>query len=358
MTKINNFLTKFRYNFILFRIKKAIIPCVFLAFTISLIFFSSSNISAAKNGLLLWANNIIPSLFPFFIATELLNYTNVVIYLGHMLNCIMRPIFNLPGISSYALIMGLISGYPTGAKIVVDLRKNNLCTKEEAERMLAFTNNSGPLFIIGTVGISLFKNSSIGFLLLSTHVLSALSVGILFRFYKLNSKSLSPHTNSITNNRDIDFSDLGKILSNSIMSSIKTITMIGGFVVFFSVVLSTLKSCNILGSLSYILYPILNILGVYDISYCYSALCGIIELTNGIMNIVLIGDGNLYIKLLIISFLLGFGGFSIMLQVYSIVADSDISIKPYFLGKILQGFFACFYTLIFLEYLPILSLNL
>lgn len=47
--------------------------------------------------------------------------------------------------------MGIISGYPVGAKIVTEFRKNGECTKAEAERLLAFTNNSGPLFIIGTV---------------------------------------------------------------------------------------------------------------------------------------------------------------------------------------------------------------
>ena len=68
----------------------------------------------------------------------------------------MRPIFNVPGQSAYALLLGIISGYPVGAKIVTDLRNSNLCTKDEGERMLCFTNNSGPLFIIGTVGITLF----------------------------------------------------------------------------------------------------------------------------------------------------------------------------------------------------------
>lgn len=63
----------------------------------------------------------------------------------------MRPIFNVPGESAYAFVLGLISGYPMGAKIVTDLRNNNNCTKDEGERMLCFTNNSGPLFIIGTV---------------------------------------------------------------------------------------------------------------------------------------------------------------------------------------------------------------
>lgn len=100
----------------------------------------------------------------------------------------MRPIFNVPGEGAFPLIMGIISGYPVGAKIVTNFRKNNICSKEEAERLLTFTNNSGPLFIIGTIGISLFGNTSIGIILFITHLLSSLTVGFLFRFWKIKSR--------------------------------------------------------------------------------------------------------------------------------------------------------------------------
>ncbi len=61
----------------------------------------------------------------------------------------MRPIFNVPGEGAFPfIIMGIISGYPVGAKIVTKLRENNTCSKEESERLLAFTNNSGPLLLL------------------------------------------------------------------------------------------------------------------------------------------------------------------------------------------------------------------
>lgn len=60
----------------------------------------------------------------------------------------MRPLFNVPGEGSYALLMGIVSGYPIGAKIIVNLKEKGICNKIEAERLLAFTNNSSPLFII------------------------------------------------------------------------------------------------------------------------------------------------------------------------------------------------------------------
>ena len=66
----------------IFRLKHLIIPACICIFILFLILFSSENLSAAKNGLLLWASSVVPSLLPFFIATELLRYTNVVSFLG------------------------------------------------------------------------------------------------------------------------------------------------------------------------------------------------------------------------------------------------------------------------------------
>ena len=165
----------------IFRLKQLIIPTCICVFTVFLILFSSNNLIAAKNGLFLWALFVVPSLLPFFIATELLSYTNIVPILGKLLNKFMRPVFNVPGEGSFALIMGIISGYPVGAKIICNLKRQGICNNIECERLLSFTNNSGPLFIIGTVGVSLFSNSSIGFQLFFVHVISCLLVGFLFR---------------------------------------------------------------------------------------------------------------------------------------------------------------------------------
>lgn len=185
---------------ILVMLKKNLISIVFVLFVVLLVIFSNSTFSATKTGLELWANNVVPSLFPFLVAVELLNHTNVVYYISIILDKYMRPLFNLPGISAFPFIMGFLSGYPVGAKIVSDLYDNGTCTKEEAERMLAFTNNSGPLFIIGTVGISFYANSTIGIILLITHILASITVGILSGiFSKIKIKKLSYKYNASIN---------------------------------------------------------------------------------------------------------------------------------------------------------------
>ena len=337
--------------------KKKILPIIFVCFTISLVVFSNSNLIAAKNGLKLWATNVVPALFPFFIATELLSYTNIAHKLSKFFSKLMRPLFNVPGNAAFAFILGIISGYPVGAKIVTGFRISNYCSKDEGERMLAFTNNSGPLFIIGTVGITLFRSSTIGILLLVTHILSSITVGILLGLIHRNNSTDDSFNFSNTSNKNCSISNLGEILGNSILSASKTIITIGGFVVLFSVIISILTTSNIISIISILFLPIAKFFNI-DIAFIKAILIGIIELTNGVALASSIPSKILTINIVICAFLLGFGGLSVLLQVLSITSKSDLSIKTYIIGKFLQGIFAAFYTYIFIVNFGFLNFNL
>lgn len=342
----------------IFKIKELLLPFILISFTICLVIFSNNNLSAAKSGLVLWANSIVPSLFPFFVATELLSHTNFTYYLGRILNRFMKPLFNIRGEGSFAFIMGIISGYPIGAKIAANFRENNICSKEECERLLSFTNNSGPLFIIGTVGISMFGNSTIGFLLLITHLLASITVGFIFRFWKYNTKYTSVKNSSYVNSKDsISLSNIGGIIGNSISSSINTILLIGGFVVLFSVIISILQTSQLLDILSDCIKPLFSLLNIPD-EFSTGLISGILELTNGLSIVCNIPAKKLSINIVIASFLLGLGGISILLQVWSTIAKTDLSIKPYILGKLLHACFSAFYTFIFLQNFTFLNFDL
>lgn len=250
-----------KQNFYVIKLKRNFLPIIFICFTFGLLIFSKTNLPAVKSGLALWANSVVPSLFPFFVATELLMHTNIIQQLGTLLNRFMKPIFNVRGEGSFAFIMGIISGYPVGAKIASNFRKNNICSKEECERLLSFTNNSGPLFIIGSVGILMFKNTIIGILLFITHILACITVGIIFRFWKMNKTSFNFKNSSNSkqkNNSYATFSNLGEVLAESITSSISTILLIGGFVVIFSSIISILNASGLLEILSNIIAPVFN----------------------------------------------------------------------------------------------------
>lgn len=348
----------YKIKFIIFKLKNLLIPTCICLFTVFLLVFSNNNLSSAKTGLSLWANSVVPSLLPFFIATELLGYTNVISFLGKSLTKFMKPIFNVPGEGAFPFIMGIISGYPMGAKIVSNFKEQGVCTQEECERLLAFTNNSGPLFIIGTVGVGLFKDTKTGFLLFITHILACITVGFLFRWWKTNKrKNKTTLDNSISSTNTVSICNLGEVLASCIMNAINTIFLIGGFIILFSVIISILKSSRILEILGNTLSPLLNIFGISN-NFLESTITGLLELTNGICLIASIPNKYISTNIIICAFLLGFGGISIMLQILSITSKAKISIKPYIIGKFLQAIFATLYTYIIIYSVPFFNLNL
>lgn len=350
----------YTYKSYIKNIKNYILPIIFTLFTISLVIFSNTNLKAAKSGLLLWVNSVIPSLFPFFVATELLSCTNIPCILGRFFNKLMKPIFNVRGEGSFALIMGILSGYPIGAKIACNFRNQNVCSKEECERLLSFTNNSGPLFILGTIGITMFGNSTIGVLLLITHILASFTVGFIFRFWKATKNYTSEsslYLSSKLKNKNISFSNLGEIIGNAITNSISTILMIGGFVVLFSVIISILNYSKITTLIQTLFSPIFYKLSIH-VNFISPLFTGLFEITNGINVLSNIPMKNISINIIFTSFLLGIGGISIFLQVFSIVSKSDLSIKPYIIGKLLHGIIAAIYTYIFITIFPFFNFNL
>jgi len=333
-------------------LKRNLLPVIFVIFIICLVIFSNSNLQATRAGLKLWANSVVPSLFPFLVATELLSYTSVVNFIGRKLDKFMKPIFNVPGSSAYPFVLGMISGYPVGAKTVCQIYNQGLCTKKEAETLLAYTNNSGPLFIIGTVGVSMFGSTTVGVILLFTHILASVSVGIIFGKKLYSSAKIVRSNFKNSKPQNVTFASLGEILSNSIINSIKTILMIGGFIVIFSVVISILKESGIVSILSRSLASIFR-----NTDFVSSTITGLIELTNGLNSISNIHIKSISINILICAFLLGFGGISIMLQILSIISKDNLSIKPYIFGKIIQAILGTLYTFVILQ-IPIFNFNI
>ena len=223
-----------------------------------------------------------------------------------------------------------------------------ICSKAEAERLIAFTNNSGPIFILGTVGISLLGNQKIGQILLISHIFSSIIVGFIFRFWKQNQVNLTFRNYNSEKTDLVKISNLGEILGDAIKKSIFTVLSIGGFIVLFSVIISILTSAQIL----VIIANSLEFLGIpYEFSLGF--LTGIIELTNGLQTTSLFYASMPTSCILLCSFLLGFGGLSVLLQIFSIISKSKISIKSYFYGKLLHGTISVILTFWLLNFIVV-----
>ncbi len=238
-----------------------------------------------------------------------------------------------------------------------------MVTKAEAERLLAFTNNSGPLFIIGAVSSGILKMPEAGIFLYICHIMSCFTVGILFRFYnrsgnaKFRSKESfkgnhNPAGKNILQRLREDFykkddseENFSIIFGDSIRNSIALILNIGGFVIFFSVIINVFIELELINNLSGIISVITGPLALNK-GILNSIMCGFLEITTGVNHISSVANVSVVEKLTSASFIIGWAGLSVHSQVSSIISNSGISIKPYLIGKFMQGCFAGIYTYI------------
>lgn len=137
--------------------------------------------AAAAEALSLCAGSVIPALFPFLVVSSLLLSLGLGELLSPMLAGLMEPLFRVDGAGSSALLLGLVGGYPIGAKTAADLYRGGRLSRPEAERLLAFCNNSNPVFLISVLGVGVFGSVRAGVWLWLIHLLSALLTGLLFR---------------------------------------------------------------------------------------------------------------------------------------------------------------------------------
>lgn len=319
---------------------------------LGLILFSTSSLEAAKKGGQLFLNIVFPSLFPFFVGAEVLYKTGVVRILGVLLEPIMRPLFNVPGCGSFPFLMGITSGYPVGAKITVALRQEKLLSQKEGERLLAFTNNSGPLFIIGAVSVGMYSMPSLGLFLFICHFAACVTVGILFRFYGKHKESSKNQKNkSVLKHFVVEWNksfqnpalNLGSILGEAVKNSIFTLLSVGGFIIFFSVLIRLFNDAGWIGFLSKAFYVFLSPWGISP-DLLPPLISGFFEITTGVSMVSKVYSVPFYLQLVATSILIGWAGLSVHAQVFSILSTSDLSFKPYLLGKFLQSIISGLYT--------------
>ncbi|WP_105618093.1 sporulation integral membrane protein YlbJ [Vallitalea okinawensis] len=310
-----------------------------LVFVISIFIFPQITVEAAHNGLELWLNAVLPSLFPFIVLMNLLVELDFFKVVGRFLEPIMKKIFCLPGCAGFIWLSSITSGYPVGAKIIVDLIDKGDISKDEGQHLLNFCNNSGPLFILGTVSVGMLSLPESGYLLLLTHLLSSLCVGFIFRFriphQSYRPKRMLPHKQSKQY-------DIGKLLGNSIKSGMELMLIIGGFVILFSVIMQLIQTYGIL---SLLLGPLDFLFKAFHMSTTSleSFILGFIEITNGIS---LIAKEPMFIPLQLsfVSFLIAWSGLSIHAQTASVIKGSGLNFTSYMKAKCLQGCIAAVLT--------------
>lgn len=330
---------------------KPISSMFFLLIILILAVFMAINpretVQAATSGFQLWVEILVPALLPFFIVADLLVSLHFVGLIGALLEPIMRPVFRLPGCSALVIAMGYTSGFPMGAILSRRLWEEKLITAQETERLVAFTNNSSPLFIIGAIGVGMFASPQLGYLLAISHYVANLLVGFIWGRCSTSTsitKTASPSQafRNLWQQLSNDEKSVGNLLASAVSVSVNNLLAIAGFVVLFSVMTRMLIYW---GVMDYIAIFLSWLLGSMNFSYpvCFGMSMGLFEITLGSRTITAAND-PLLIKLLAVSIIMGFSGFSIIAQVMSIVAGLPVRLSFYLLSRFLQLTFSAIIT--------------
>jgi len=300
-----------------------------------IIFVTNPNLymQSTLKGLTVWFYNVIPALLPFFIATRLLislDISNI-----KFLDKISAKLFKV-NTNSKIFLLSLLSGYPVGAKLICSAYENGDISLKNAKKMMSYCSVSGPMFIIGTIGVGIFKSVKIGYILLISHILGAIINGIVFKnSYKHEKEIFNPiKTEKKSTN----------ILADSMLDSIISILLVGGYIVFAFVLIELLNSVKLIPFIAQI---ICKIIPFFNLNTTMAFLNGLIEMTSGVLSLTSTSSTGL-IKVILSSFIISFGGLSIFLQSTNFTKNLQIKKSYFLLQKFCQGIWTFILTTLLL----------
>lgn len=286
-----------------------------LCFISLLLIFPTACVAGAKNGLLLWFNTIVPTLFPFIAATNILRYFNGIPYIEKLFAPLICRIFKTSRQGAYPIIIGFLCGYPMGAKAISDSLYEGRISRQEAEYLLYFTNNPSPVYLMNYAAFYVLGEQRLGFLMVLITFFISYITSLIFR-QKIFQKSTKKHPQlQIQEHSD------SNIIDDCIMPACQLILKIGCLMILFSV----LSSC------------ICTIPHIPKTVSCI--LSGLCEQTTGLG---LLREIQLPLKekTVLASGMIHFGGLAIAAQTAGIIHEHGLSLKKYFLGKFICSLIA------------------
>lgn len=292
--------------------KSLTISIITLFFLFSFLFNNEILINTFFNTSKLWFYNLFPTIFIFFIITDILNNYHFPYYIGKIFGKIIHKIYKVPEESAYIIFMSMTSGFPGNSKLIKEQLDNKSITSLDATKLLTMTHFSNPLFILYTIGNNFFHDKKIGVIILIVHFITNFFIGFLFRnIYKTPKDDYQEK-----HQKSLPFMSLLKI---SITNTFKTLIIVFGIVIFFSLFTKTIN-----------LYLNLN-------AYSTTILNGLLEITNGLNLLSHLPISKIKAATLA-TFFISFGGFSIHMQIMSILNKyPNVNYFIYLIARILHG---------------------
>ena len=285
---------------------------------------------AVREALRLCSETIVPSLFPFLVLSSLLTALAPMDTLRRLCAPVMARLFGLDGAGAAVLVLGFTGGYPVGVRTAAALYRAGQLERRDAEHLLAFCNNSGPGFLLGVVGVGVFHSARAGLTLYAVHILSALLTGLLLR--PRGKKRAPAAVGRAAAARE--HISLSAVFTQAVTGAFAAVLNICAFVLFFMIALRLLSFTGALHLLSAALAALLAPFGMTEHLAC-ALFAGFLEISTG--SACLQGAPLTAGTAALAAFLLGWGGLSVHCQSLLFLLETDLSCRPYFLGKFLQG---------------------
>lgn len=301
--------------------KKILYIILFFILIVLILINSYEIIQSIHFSFSLCINNVFPSLIPFMLLSNILINYNFVNDISNILENIMKKIFKVNKNCSFALIMSILSGSPSNAKYLKDLYDNNLISLKDVQKCLNFCHFTNPIFIIGTIGVVFLNNKKIGLIILISHYISSIIIGLFNKKDNYIKKN-----NFILINKKNNFIS---ILKDSINNTINTLLLILGIITTCIIITCILNK---------ILYIDNNNKFIY----------GLIEMTQG-LKYISNSNYSIEFKSMISSFLISFGGICIHAQTFSILDNKKIRYFPYLISRFIHGILSSSFTILFIK---------
>ena len=288
-------------------------------FLVCMILQPAKYISQSLNGITAWAFNVLPSVLPFMFFTKILSSASAVESASRPFSVATTRLFKTPAISAYTFLMAILSGYPVGSRMIADLYLQGKISRQAAFKMSSFCSTSGPMFIIGAVGVGMFQSAKIGYVLFASHILGAIANGICWR--NLKTKNDANETNSLPTQTEKP--TLSDIVTNSTLS----ILSVGCLITIFFIIIETLSPL-------FSFFP----------SALQGFLEGTIEITKG--SISLSALPNKTLATILCSFVISFGGISTILQSITMLNKVKMPTSLFVLQKLTHALLSCIATVL------------
>lgn len=301
-----------------------------LFFAVMILKFSSVTSKAIVNSTYSCLTVIIPSLFAFMVISNIIILSNAYAYISKPFYLISKYLLRIPPELFSVFLISNLAGYPVGAKLITDLFNNNKISKKDAETMLCYCFASGPAFIIGAIGIIVFSSVLVGLIIFSSIILSNLFIGIIIGFSRTIPKKTT---------EKIKLSYSSNMLVDSIESASKSLALICGMIVFFSVIISI---CDEIGIISFLTKMVTDL---FNISSNNSN--SMIKAFFEISNISQISKYS-YSIFAVITGIISFGGICVIMQLIGII-KKRLSIKLFLITRPLQVFLSAVFSYILIN---------